>query len=391
MLYGPEHHELRRSLDKFIAKEINPYVQEWEDAEQFPSHALMKKAGEAGFLGITKPVEYGGLGLDYSYATVWAEALGTIDCGGIASALGVQTDMCTPALAKHGGAELCEEVLVPTIAGDMVGCLGVSEVGAGSDVASIKTAARRDGEDYVIKGGKMWTSNGIKADWMCLLANTGEENAPYKNKSLFVVPMNTKGVDRSIKLRKLGLWCSDTAQVFLDEVRIPARFRIGEEGMGFIYQMEQFAEERLFAAARTITQMQCLLDDTIEYTGSRQAFGKPLLDNQWIHYTISELYTEVEALRALTHSAVAKYVAGEDVRMITAMAKLKCGLLARRIPDQCLQFWGGAGFLWESKVSRMLRDTRLVAIGGGANEVMMAIISKELGILPGKKSRKTSR
>ncbi|HUH60202.1 MAG TPA: acyl-CoA dehydrogenase family protein [Candidimonas sp.] len=387
MPFGPEHLELRRSLDRFIATEINPYVAEWEDAEQFPSHELFKKAGNAGFLGISKPVEYGGMGLDYSYSTVWAEALGTIHCGGVASAIGVQTDMCTPALANHGSDELRREFLAPTIAGDIVGCIGVSETGAGSDVASIKTFARRDGDDYIINGGKMWISNGIKADWMCLLANTSNDNGPHRNKSLIVLPMNTKGIQRDVKLRKLGLWCSDTAQIFFDDVRVPSRYVIGEEGMGFVYQMEQFAEERLFAAARTVSQMEGLVIDTIDYTRSRQAFGKPLLDNQWIHYTLSDLYTEVEALRALTYSTVDKYVAGEDVRLLTAMAKLKAGKLVRTIPDQCLQFWGGAGYLWESKVSRMMRDSRLVAIGGGANEVMMAIISKELGILPGRKQQ----
>jgi len=233
----------------------------------------------------------------------------------------------------------------------------------------------------------MWTTNGTKADWMCLLANTSTENGPHKNKSLIVAPMDAKGIDRKTKLRKFGLWASDTAQVFFDEVRVPRRYLIGEEGMGFIYQMEQFAEERLFAAARTVTQMQGLIDATIEYTSQRMAFGKPLLDNQWIHYTLSDLATEVEALRTLTYTAVEKYVNGEDVKLLTAMAKLKAGKLARQIPDQCLQFWGGAGYLWESRVSRMLRDSRLVAIGGGANEVMMAIISKELGILPGRNKR----
>lgn len=387
MLFGPDHHEFRRSLDRFIETEINPYVQEWEDVEQFPSHELFKKAGNSGFLGITKPAAFGGLELDYSYSTIWAEALGTIHCGGVASALGVQTDMCTPALGKHGSDELRRDFLSPTIAGDFVGCLGVSEVGAGSDVASIKTQARRDGDDYIINGGKMWTTNGTKADWMCLLANTSDEGAPHKNKSLFALPMDTKGIDRSSKLRKFGLWCSDTAQVFFDDVRIPSRFRIGEEGQGFIYQMEQFAEERLFAAARTVTQMAGLVEDTIEYTGSRIAFGKPLLDNQWIHYTLSDLHAEIESLRALTYLAVEQYIAGEDVRTLTAVAKLQAGKLARRVPDQCLQFWGGAGYLWESKVSRILRDSRLVAIGGGANEVMMAIIAKELGILPGSEKR----
>src|SRR5690606_35023254 len=185
---------------------------EWEAAEQLPSHGLFKKAGQAGFLGITKPVEYGGAGLDYTYNAVWAEELGHIHAGGIASSLGVQTDMATPALARHGSDELRREFLAPAIAGDMVVSIGVSEVGAGSDVASIKTTARKDGDDYVINGGKMWTTNGTKADWICLLANTSDDNGPHKNKSLIIVPLDTKGVDRSTKLKKYGLWASDTAQ-----------------------------------------------------------------------------------------------------------------------------------------------------------------------------------
>lgn len=379
MIFTEEHKELRASIRAFIDREINPNVSEWEAEEQFPSHDLFKKAGDAGFLGITKPVEYGGSGLDYTYNAIWAEELGHIHAGGIASSLGVQTDMATPALARHGSDELRRDFLAPAIAGDAVVCLGVSEVGAGSDVASIKTTARRDGDDYVINGGKMWTTNGIKADWMCLLANTGDEGGPHRNKSLIIVPMDTKGVDRRTKLKKYGLWASDTAQVFLDDVRVPQRFRVGEEGRGFIYQMQQFTEERLFAACRTIVQMNELVDETAAYTRDRIAFGKPLLDNQWIQYTLADLKTEIACLQALTYACVSGYVRGDNVRLMTSQAKLKAGKLARTVPDQCLQFWGGAGFLWESRVSRMMRDSRLVAIGGGANEVMMQVIARELG------------
>lgn len=379
MIFSDEHDALRASIRSFIDREVNPYAAEWDAQEQFPSHELFKKAGQAGFLGITKPVEFGGAGLDYSYNAIWAEELGHIHAGGIASSLGVQTDMATPALARHGSDELRREFLAPAIAGDVVVCIGVSEVGAGSDVASIKTTARKDGDDYVINGGKMWTTNGTKGDWMCLLANTGEENGPHKNKSLIIVPLDTKGVDRSTKLKKYGLWASDTAQVFFDDVRVPQRYRIGEEGRGFIYQMQQFTEERLFAACRTIVQMQELLEETGAYTRERIAFGKPLLDNQWIQYTLADLSTEIASLRALTYACVDGYVKGKDVRLMTAQAKLKAGKLARLVPDQCLQFWGGAGYLWESRVSRMMRDSRLVAIGGGANEVMMQIIARELG------------
>jgi citronellyl-CoA dehydrogenase len=382
MLFTDQHEELRRTIYSFIDKEINPHVAEWEDAESYPIHDIVKKLGNLGLLGINKPVEYGGLGLDYSYNLVWAESLGHITAGGIGSSLGVQTDMCTPALARYGSDELRREFLAPAIAGDMVGSIGVSETGAGSDSANIKTTARSEGDDYVINGGKMWISNGTKADFCCLMCNTTTENAPHHNKSLIVVPLESKGVDRSVKHRTHGLWSSETTQIFLNDVRVPKRYCIGEENRGFQYQMEQFQEERLFGAARTITQMQELIDITIEYTRGRIAFGRPLLDNQWIHYHLAEMSTDVQALRSVVHDAAARVVRGENVRLITAQAKLLAGNLVRKIPDTCLQFWGGAGFLWESRVSRMLRDSRLVAIGGGANEIMMAIICKELGTLP---------
>ena len=251
MLFTPEHEELRRSLQKFIAAEVNPHVDEWEEAGIFPAHDLFKKMGDLGFLGLTKPVEYGGQGLDYSYAMVMAEELGNIACGSVPMAIGVQTDMATPALARFGSDEVKREFLAPSIAGDYVACLGVSEVGAGSDVASIKTTARKDGEDYVINGGKMWTTNGTQADWMCLLANTSE-GAVHKNKSLICLPMKTKGVEIARKLDKLGMRSSDTAQIFFDNVRVPQRYLIGEEGKGFTYQMLQFQEERLWAAAANL-------------------------------------------------------------------------------------------------------------------------------------------
>jgi len=203
MMFTPEYEELRRSLQKFIAADVNPHVDEWEEAGIFPAHDLFKKLGNLGFLGLTKPVEYGGQGLDYSYSMVMAEELGNIHCGGVPMAIGVQTDMATPALARFGSDEVRREFLAPSIAGDYVACLGVSEVGAGSDVASIKTFARKDGTDYVINGGKMWTTNGTQADWICLLANTSD-GPVHQNKSLICVPMKTNGVEIARKLDKLG-------------------------------------------------------------------------------------------------------------------------------------------------------------------------------------------
>jgi len=382
MLYTQEHQELQRSVKKFIETEINPYVDEWEDAEIFPAHALFKKMGDAGFLGINKPQAYGGMGLDYSFQLAFVEALGDVRCGGVPMAIGVQTDMATPALARFGSDELRREFLAPTIAGDRVCSIGVSEPGAGSDVASIKTFARKDGDDYVITGTKMWITSGTQSDWICLLANTSE-GAAHKNKTLICVPMKSKGVSVAKKLKKLGMWSSDTAQLYFDEVRVPQRYRIGEEGMGFTYQMQQFQEERLFAAAQW-TALDRILRETIAYTKERQAFGQSILDNQYVHFRLAELKTEIEALRALVHDAAMKLVAGEDVTMLASMAKLKVGRLGREVADGCLQFWGGMGYVWESNVSRLFRDIRLSSIGGGADEVMLGIISKTMGTLPRK-------
>src|SRR5215470_13475038 len=382
MIFTHEHEELRRNLHRFIDNEINPFVDEWEAAEIFPAHDLFRKLGKLGFLGLTKPVDYGGSGLDWSYAMVMAETLGHIHCGAVPMAIGVQTDMATPALARFGSDEVKREFLAPSISGDFVACLGVSEVGAGSDVASIKTSARKDGSDYVINGGKMWTTNGAQADWMCLLANTSE-GAPHRNKSLICLPMKTKGVEVARKLDKLGMRSSDTAQIFFDNVRVPQRFLIGEEGKGFTYQMMQFQEERLWAAAANLKAMERMIAQTIEYTRHRKAFGKSILDNQVVHFRLAELATEIELLRALVYRACELYLAGTDVTRLASMAKLKAGRLQREAADACLQYWGGMGFMNETPVSRAYRDGRLGSIGGGADEIMLTIICKLMGTLPG--------
>jgi len=377
-----EHRMLRESLRELIDTEINPHVEEWEEARSFPAHEVFKKLGDAGYLGISRPEEYGGMGLDYSYSVVAAETLGHIRCGGVPMAIGVHTDMCTPALERYGSEELKQEFLVPSIAGDLVGAIGVSESVAGSDVAGIRTYARKDGGDYVIRGEKMWITNGAQADWMCCLVNTGEEGAPHRNKSLVIVPLDAPGVERSKKLHKLGMWSSDTAQIFLDDVRVPRRYLIGEEGMGFTYQMEQFQEERLWGAANSILGMEETIRETIEYTRERKAFGRPILDNQVVHFRLAELMTEVEALRALVYRATELFVGGQDVTRLASMAKLKAGRLAREVSDSCLQYWGGQGYMWESPVARSLRDSRLLSIGAGADEVMLGIIAKLEGTLP---------
>lgn len=380
MIFGAVHEEMRHSMQRFIEREITPYVDAWEEAGIWPAHEVCKKAGNAGFLGINRPESYGGLGLDLTYAMLWGEELGRIPAGGVATGLSITSQMATPALARYGSDSLCREYLAPTIAGDLVACLGVSEVGGGSDVANVKTSARRDGDDYVVNGSKMWITNGFQADWVCLLCNTSQENGPHRNKSLIVVPLNSKGVSRSEPLKKLGMYSSDTAQLFFDDVRVPVSNRIGEEGRGFRYQMEQFADERLVVGARTASQLQQCINLTAEYTTQRSVFGNRIIDNQWVQFTLAEFKMEVEALRSMIYRAAAEIVTGGDPRLLIAAAKLKTGKLARSIPEGCLQFWGGMGYMADNVVGRLMRDSRLVSIGGGANEVMAMVVAREMGL-----------
>ena len=379
MQWSHEHQEIKRTTKRIVDERINPFVDEWEEAGRFPAHQVMKVLGDAGLLGISRPEEYGGLALDYSYEMAACEELGHIQAYGISSAIGIQSTMSTPSLARHGSDELRREWLTPTIAGDMVSCLGVSEVGSGSDVSSVKTYAKRDGGDYVINGSKMWTTNGMQADWMCMLVNTDQDNGPHRNKSLIVVPLDAPGVSR-VELKKLGLHSSDTAQSFYDDVRVPARYLIGEEGKGFRYQMEQFQEERLYVVGRSIGLLEDSITDTIAYLRDRKAFNRAIIDNQFIQFKLAEMQTEVEALRALFHKAVAAYVEGEDVTTVASMAKYKMGRLAEWIPSECLRFWGGQGFMAENRISRTYRDMKLAAIGGGANEIMLQVIAKRMGM-----------
>lgn len=387
MQWTEEHQMVRDTVKKFVENEINPFVDEWEEAGIFPAHELFKKAGEVGIFGLTKPEEYGGAGLDYSFSVAAAEELGRCTAGGVPMAMGVQSDMATPALARFGSDALRKEFLEPAIAGDQVVCLGVSEAVAGSDVARIQTKAESDGDDYIINGSKLWITSGMQADWMCCLVNTSDGH-PHMNKSLVIIPMNTPGVVRARKLNKLGMRCSDTAEIYFDNVRVPKRYRIGDEGAGFFMQMLQFQEERLWAGANVLRGLERAIQLTVEQTRGRKAFGKSILDNQVVHFRLAELLTEVEALRALVYRATEEYVRGENVTMLASMAKLKSGRLAREISDACLQYWGGMGFMWETEISRMYRDTRLISIGGGADEVMLSIICKLMGTLPEKKKRK---
>jgi len=377
MYLNEEKKALFNTVKEFAKKEIKPFAEEWEQSGFFPAHDLFKKMGDLDLLGITKSEEFGGMGLDYSYGLVFAEALGHADDCGVVTAIGVQTDMATPALERYGSDELKIEFLVPAIKGEKVASIAISETGGGSDVSALKTNAVKKGDDYIINGQKMWITNATQADYFCTLVNTSDDN-PHINKSLVIIPSITKGVSIGDKIDKLGLRSSDTAPVYFDNVCVPQRYRIGIEGEGFKMQMEQFQEERLFISASILVSMDNCIDYTIEYCNERKAFGKRIIDNQAIQFRLSELKTEVEALRSLIYRACENYIRGEDVTVLASMAKLKSGRLIREVADTCVQYYGGMGFTWENQASKLYRDGRLHSIGGGTDEIMLRIISKYL-------------
>lgn len=325
--------------------------------------------------------EYNGLGLDYSYSIVLFEELAQIDCGGVPAALEVQTDMALPALANFGSDELKRQFLAPSIAGDYVACVGVSESSGGSDVAALKTFARRDGDDLIINGSKCWITNGAQADWMCMLVNTSQGSV-HSNKSLVCVPMKSPGVTVARKISKMGLRCSDTAEIFFDNVRVPAKNIIGEEGQGFTYQMIQFQDERLCTAMTAVSTMDRLIQGTIDYCRQRVTFDAPLINNQHIFFKLAELQAENELLRSLVYRAADGFIQGENVTYLASIAKLKAGRHLRTVTDSCLQFFGGMGYTNDLPISRAYRDSRVASIAGGTDEMMLGIIAKMMGILP---------
>jgi citronellyl-CoA dehydrogenase len=295
----------------------------------------------------------------------------------------VHTDMCTPALAHFGSHELKKRFLQPSITGEYVGCIGVTEPDAGSDVAGIRTRAIADGDEWVITGRKLFITNGTQADWACLLVRTDAERG-YQGMSLIVVPTATPGFSASRKLRKLGNLASDTAELVLDGVRVPRANTIGAEGMGFVLQMRQFQRERLVGAILAYSSMEQIVRSTIAYTQQRRAFGRALIENQVIHFRLAELLTEIELLRQFCYACAERMVAGDDITRMASMAKLKAGRLSREVVDSCLQYYGGMGYMEETPIARAFRDSRLLSIAGGADEVMLGIICKLEGILPEK-------
>jgi citronellyl-CoA dehydrogenase len=377
MKFTEEHEQFRQAVRRLVDEEINPNIDAWEDAGIFPAHEVFAKLGAIGAIGLEYDTEFGGGGADHSFTYVLAQELGRCDAAGVPMAIAVQCSMATPALARYGSEELKTTWLAPTLRGEMVCSIAVSEPDAGSDVAGIATRAVRDGDELVITGRKMWITNGTQADWICLLARTDDTSKPgdYHGMSLIVVPTDSVGFSVGRKIEKMGNRCSDTAELVLDQVRVPAANVIGEPGRGFQQQMSQFQDERLVGAYLAVAGARRALDRTKEYLQDRAAFGKPLLANQALQYRLAELYAEVDLVDGFCELAAQRFADGEDVTRQATVAKLKVGRLVREVADACVQFHGGMGYAEEMWVARYFRDARLVSIGGGADEVMLRIIT----------------
>jgi citronellyl-CoA dehydrogenase len=379
MNFTAEHQLFRKTVRDFVEREIEPSVDRWEREGAFPAHELFPKLGALGLLGLEYDPAYGGQGADHSYTVVAGEELGRIGCGGVPMAISVQTNMATPSLHRFGTEDLKRRYLVPAISGHMVTSIAVTEADAGSDVAGLRTRAVRDGDEWVINGTKLYITNGAQADWLCLLARTSDEGG-YHGMSQIVVPTDVAGFRVSRKLEKLGNWSSDTAELSFEDVRVPVANTIGEIGQGFQQQMAQFQNERMIAAYQAIGGAERALERTAGYLRQRQTFGRPLLANQHVQFTLAELAAELDLARHYNYACAEAYMRGEDTTRYASIAKLTTGRLVRKIADTCIQYHGGIGYMEETWTSRYFRDSRLLSIGGGADEVMLRILARIDGL-----------
>ncbi len=376
-LYGtPEHELFRDTVRKFVEEELRPRAREFDEMGRIDK-AVFKKMGDLGMLGLRYDPAYGGAGLDWSFSAVLFEELGRCDNAGVTMGISVHTDMATPSLAEFGSEELKQRYLAPSIAGELVSAIAVTEPDAGSDVAGIKTRAVRDGDDWVINGSKIYITNAATADWLCLLAVT-DPDAGYGGYSQIIVPTDAPGFRYDL-LEKIGNWGSDTGQLFFEDVRVPVANTIGEVGRGFQQQMMQFQDERLVACVSTIAGSRALWDETKRWCEERRLFGKPLSKMQNTQFKMVELLTSITAAEQLTRACVAERVAGRDATALITMAKLFCGRVSRQVADECIQLHGGYGYMKESAAGRAFVDSRLVSIGGGSDETMLYYLAKQLG------------
>jgi alkylation response protein AidB-like acyl-CoA dehydrogenase len=372
-IFGEEHDRLRESIRAFVTRELAPHADEWEETT-FPDW-VFTRMGELGLLGLSYPEEYGGQGGDYFCNLVLAEEMTHSDSGGLAMGVAVHTDMATPPVHVFGTEEQKQRYLVPAIAGTKIGCLGITEPDAGSDVAGIRTHAVRDGDEWVINGSKTYITNGHRADFIVLVTRTAPDAM-----SLFLVDMDLPGVVRERRLEKLGMHASDTALLAFQDVRVPAGALLGQEGKGFYHIMWELQGERLIGAAGCVAAAQKWFDRTLRYATERQAFGRSIGRFQAIRHKFADMATRIEAARALVYATAWRFERGEYPVREISMAKLLAARLACDVTDECLQIHGGAGYMKEFGIERAWRDMRLNRIGAGTDEIMLDLIGRSYGL-----------
>jgi acyl-CoA dehydrogenase len=370
---APEHHELRRQVARFVERQVEPDALAWDEAGFVPREVL-RRMGTLGWLGLRYPPEHGGAGADMMTSVVFQEALSRCTSGGFVVTVLVHTDMASPHLAHAGNAEQKARWLPPICRGECITAVAVTEPDAGSDVASIRTHAVRDGDHYVIDGAKLFITNGVHADLYFVAARTGERGA--RGLSIFAVERGTPGLRVSQALRKQGWLASDTAELAFENCRVPASNRLGEENEGFYAIMRNFQTERIALGAMAVGHCLTALDLTYRYVNERRAFGAPLWDKQAIRQRLSMLAAKVAAAQQLLYHCAWQVDRGiENVREVS-MLKALTGELANEVMYDCQQFHGGMGYVRESPIERLVRDARILAIGGGATEVMLEEVAK---------------
>jgi alkylation response protein AidB-like acyl-CoA dehydrogenase len=384
LIFTDEHEDLRQSMQAWVQKELTPHRNEWEET-LWPSE-VMRRAGELGFLGLCFPEEYGGQGGDYFYSLVRAECLSYSGNGGLNMGFAVQTDMVLPPIHLLGTEELKRRYLVPGIQGEKIGCLGITEPGAGSDVAGIRTTARRDGDEYVINGAKTFITNGARADFILLVTKTDPDADGHDGMTLFLVDLKdedgnpTPGFSVSRKLEKMGMHSSDTGELAFEDVRVPAGNVLGEVGKGFYHISWELQSERLVAAAGSVSSCERMFERALEYANEREAFGRPIGRFQVIRHKFAEMATKIEAAKQFNYVTAWRYANGEyPVREISEV-KLFTSRVACEVADECLQIFGGYGYMKEYEIERAYRDVRLNRIGAGTDEIMLEVIGRSYGL-----------
>jgi alkylation response protein AidB-like acyl-CoA dehydrogenase len=383
LLFSDEHEDLRESMKAWVLKELHPHRNEWEET-LWPGE-VMRRAGELGFLGLCFPEEYGGQGGDYYYSLVRAECMSYSGSGGTNMGFAVQTDMVLPPIHLLGSEEQKQRYLVPGIKGERIGCLGITEPEAGSDVAGIRTKAIRDGDDYLISGSKIFITNGARADFIVLVAKT-DPDARHEGITLFALDLRdddgnpVPGFEVSRTLEKMGMHASDTAELSFDEVRVPADAVLGEIGKGFYHISWELQGERLVASVGCHAGAERMFERTLEYANEREAFGRPIGKFQAIRHKFAEMATKIEAAKQFNYSVAWRFANGEyPVREIT-MAKLFASRVACEVADECVQILGGYGYMKEYEIERAFRDVRLNRIGAGTDEIMLDVIGRSYGL-----------